>query len=291
MTTSWIITTTSQVSALVDTARQIGGAVKIVAVGALVPSVGEETIHVAIDPGTPLEASAPAVAGIVEAGPGDVVLVADRPADRVIAGAVAAHLCAPVLTNLIGHDDGVFTVSRFGGIAEEELTAPGPVVIVTAGGADLAEEAAGTVTSVNLQETHAARIMGEKTQPGAPADLSAAKRIVSAGRGFKEESELQLARDLAGALGAELACSRPLAEGVGWMPKDRYVGVSGAHVSPDLYVAVGISGQIQHVAGMSGSHTVVAINSDGEAPIFAEADYGIVGDLADVLPALTMALR
>ena len=88
----------------------------------------------------------------------------------------------------------------------------------------------------------------------------------------------------------ELACSRPLAEGVSWFEKKLYVGISGAQVSPELYIAVGISGQLQHVVGMNKSQTVVAINSDSDAPIFEQADYGIVGDLYAVLPELTKAL-
>ena len=123
-----------------------------------------------------------------------------------------------------------------------------------------------------------------------PANLAAASRIVAAGRGFKAEEDLQIARDLAAALGAELACSRPLAEGTAWLSKDRYVGVSGMHVAPDLYLAAGISGQVQHTSGMSDSKVVVAVNSDANAPIFEVADYGIVGDLYDVLPAITAAL-
>ena len=94
----------------------------------------------------------------------------------------------------------------------------------------------------------------------------------------------------ADALGAEIACSRPLAEGTEWMTKDRYVWVSGMRVSPDVYVALGISGQVQHTSGMAGSKIVVAVNSDAEAPIFQISDYGIVGDIYDVVPALTAAL-
>ena len=122
------------------------------------------------------------------------------------------------------------------------------------------------------------------------SDLGSASRIVSAGRGFKAEADLDLARELAGALGAELACTRPLAEGLDWLPRDRYVGVSGQQVTPDLYVAVGVSGQLQHMSGVSGARTIVAINSDADAPVFAYADYGIVGDLYQVVPALTAAL-
>ncbi len=91
-------------------------------------------------------------------------------------------------------------------------------------------------------------------------------------------------------LGAELACSRPIAEGVKWLPTERYVGVSGATIKPDLYLAVGISGQIQHMVGVSGAKTIVAINKDKNAPIFGQADLGVIGDLYQVVPALIDAL-
>jgi electron transfer flavoprotein alpha subunit len=121
-------------------------------------------------------------------------------------------------------------------------------------------------------------------------DLSQAERIVAVGRGIKEASNLELARTLAAALGAELAASRPICD-AGWLPMDRQVGSSGQTVAPKLYVALGISGAIQHLVGMKGSNVIVAVNKDPDAPIFEVADYGIVGDLFEVVPALTKALQ
>ena len=121
--------------------------------------------------------------------------------------------------------------------------------------------------------------------------MGAARRVVSAGRGFKNAEDLKLLAQFADSIGAEVACSRPLAEGAGWLERDRYVGISGQHISPELYIAVGISGQLQHTAGMSNAATVVVINSDERAPFFKQADYGIVGDLYEVIPALTEAAR
>jgi electron transfer flavoprotein alpha subunit len=121
-------------------------------------------------------------------------------------------------------------------------------------------------------------------------DLSAAEIIVSVGRGIKEKDNLPLVEQLASALGAELAASRPICDN-GWLPMERQVGSSGQTVAPKLYLAVGISGAIQHLVGMKASKTIVAINKDPDAPIFEVADYGIVADLFEVLPALTEEVR
>ncbi|HET7103591.1 MAG TPA: electron transfer flavoprotein subunit alpha/FixB family protein [Terracidiphilus sp.] len=121
-------------------------------------------------------------------------------------------------------------------------------------------------------------------------DLGSAQIIVSVGRGIQEAENLPIVEQLAQALGAELAASRPICDS-GWLPMERQVGSSGQTVSPRLYVAIGISGAIQHLVGMKGSQCVVAINKDPDAPIFEIADYGIVGDLFEVVPALTAAVN
>ena len=121
-------------------------------------------------------------------------------------------------------------------------------------------------------------------------DLSQAARIVAVGRGIKGPEHLPLARQLAEALGAEIAASRPICD-AGWLPMERQVGSSGQTVAPKLYLALGISGAIQHLVGMKGSTTIVAVNKDPDAPIFEVADYGLVADLFDVVPALIDALK
>lgn len=121
-------------------------------------------------------------------------------------------------------------------------------------------------------------------------DLTAAERIVSMGRGIRDPENIPLIEKLAKALGAEVAASRPICDS-GWMPLERQVGSSGQTVAPKLYLALGISGAIQHVVGMKGSKTIVAINKDASAPIFEIADYGIVGDLFDIVPELIAALE
>jgi electron transfer flavoprotein alpha subunit len=121
-------------------------------------------------------------------------------------------------------------------------------------------------------------------------DLTQAERIVSVGRGIKGPEHIELAKALAAALGAELAASRPICD-AGWLPMDRQIGSSGQTVAPKLYLALGISGAIQHVVGMKGTRTIVAINKDPEAPIFEIADYGIAGDLFEIVPAMIAALK
>lgn len=121
-------------------------------------------------------------------------------------------------------------------------------------------------------------------------DLTQAERIISVGRGIKEQANIELAQKLAAAMGGEIAASRPICD-AGWLPMDRQIGSSGQTVAPKLYLALGISGAIQHVVGMKGAKTIVAINKDPEAPIFEIADYGIAGDLFEIVPAIINALE
>jgi len=174
-------------------------------------------------------------------------------------------------------------------------TGGGPCFVSVQAGAFRADsvEAGAAEVTVFSPTIEAAQI---RTRPGEPfrvstqtVNLGSAQKIVSVGRGIKEAGNIPLAQELATALGAELGASRPICDN-GWLPLERQIGSSGQTVSPKLYLAVGISGAIQHLVGMKGSQCVVAINKDAGAPIFEVADYGIVGDLFEIIPALIEAL-
>jgi electron transfer flavoprotein alpha subunit len=158
--------------------------------------------------------------------------------------------------------------------------------------ADQAERGTSQVEKVEAAQPPALRVTPHEVFQEAKqaVDLSQAEVIVAIGRGIKEQKNIAIAEDLAKALGGDVAASRPICDN-GWLPLERQIGSSGQTVAPKLYIALGISGAIQHIVGMKGSRTIVAINKDVEAPIFEIADYGIVGNLFDVAPALTEEIK
>ncbi len=181
--------------------------------------------------------------------------------------------------------------------ADYRKTGGGPGFISVQAGAFRAEESAAPAPAAIEAFAVTLDAAQIRTQPGEPfrestqtVDLGSAPVIVSVGRGIKEQDNIPLVQALADALGAELAASRPICDN-GWLPMERQVGSSGQTVAPKLYLAIGISGAIQHLVGMKGSKAIIAINKDENAPIFEVADYGIVGDLFEVVPALTEAVK
>jgi electron transfer flavoprotein alpha subunit len=213
---------------------------------------------------------------------------------RLLAGAVGAAIGAEVLadvTTVCANGTGLLVSHLLlGGLATEQVSVTGPVVLIADG--RMTPEpgtAAGTITPVAVEAT-VTRVSTEAAATGG-GDLTVAARVVGIGRGLKDEADLALVRQLAAGLGAELACSRPIAEGMGWLPASCYLGISGQRIAPELYLAVGVSGQGQHMIGVRDAQTIVAVNSDPNAPIVAQADWTIIGDLYQVLPALTEALQ
>ena len=219
---------------------------------------------------------------------------------RDFAPALAARLQRPLVTDVVALKGNMYVRPVFQGKLQADVTIEGPTPhLVTfqigAFRADAVKRGASAApvrkASISID---ASKIRQKPEAPFKEAkqavDLSQAERIVSVGRGIKGQENLQLAQQLAQAMGAELAASRPICD-AGWLPMDRQIGSSGQTVAPKLYVALGISGAIQHLVGMKGARTIVAINKDPEAPIFEIADYGIAGDLFEIVPAMISELK
>jgi electron transfer flavoprotein alpha subunit len=298
----------------VAAAQQMGPAVTIVVPGAGVSGVASELAAADVSEVLALEHDAlarytadgfvQALAALATAESPSHLLLPHTYQTRDFAPKLAAKLDRALATDCIGVKGDasapVFVRPMFQGRvnADVALDGPGPHVVTMQIGAFRADAvrkgaAPAAVRAVAASVDPAAI----RQRPEAPfreakqaVDLSQAERIVSVGRGIKGEEHIALAKQLAEALGAELAASRPICD-AGWLPMERQVGSSGQTVAPKLYLALGISGAIQHVVGMKGARTIVAINKDPEAPIFEIADYGIAGDLFEIVPAMIAALK
>jgi electron transfer flavoprotein alpha subunit len=244
-----------------------------------------------------------AIAALVTAESPELVLASHTYQARDVIPRVAARLDRALITDCVGVTPGppaVFTRPMFQAKLAADVVPAGPTphfVTMQIGAIRGDSAARGAAPAPVVATDVAIPPDAVRQKPEAPfreakqaVDLTQAPRIVSVGRGIKGEEHVQLARDLAAALGAELAASRPIID-AGWLPSDRQVGSSGQTVAPKLYLALGISGAIQHVVGMKGARTIVAINKDPDAPIFEIADYGIVGDLFEIVPALIAELK
>jgi electron transfer flavoprotein alpha subunit len=243
-----------------------------------------------------------AIHGLVEREKFDAVLLAHSYHGMDLAGRLAVALDRPLATDATGIEqvDGRVVATRlvYGGrVAARVALPPGePFVLSVRPTAFEAAEplaAAGSVASLPAgpaPDGAGVSFVEYVEEAAGDADIAQADVVVSVGRGIGEEEKIELVAELARALGAALACSRPVVDR-GWLPRSRQVGTSGKTIRPKVYLAVGISGAFQHVAGMKGATRVIAINRDAHAPIFKAADYGVVGDLFEIVPALTEAAK
>jgi electron transfer flavoprotein alpha subunit len=295
-------------------AQQAGGPIRIAVIGSGLDAIASEVAAadaaevIAVDHSALSEYTADgyvqALATLLEQEKPDAVFLPHTYQTRDFAPALAARLGRSLVTDVtaVRSSDGaaIYTRPVFQGKlnADVEATGPAPHLVtfqIGAYRADAAKRGAGAAPVRKAAIQLDASAIRQK--PEAPfkeakqaVDLSQAERIVAVGRGIKGQEHLKLAEQLAHALGAEIAASRPICD-AGWLPMDRQIGSSGQTVAPKLYVALGISGAIQHLVGMKGSRTIVAINKDPEAPIFEIADYGIAGDLFEVVPAMIAELQ
>ena len=295
-------------------AQQLGGSVHVALPGASLDAALAEVAAarveaiIAVDDPALAEYTADgyvtALAAIIGEEHPDLVCLPHTYQTRDFAPALAARLGRPLVTDVTGvkvdGDQRTYVRPVFQGKLNADVVAEGPAphVVTFQIGAYRADAAARGEAAAPVRKgavaLDAARIRQRPEPPFKEAkqavDLSQAERIVAVGRGIKGQEHLKLVEELARVLGAEIAASRPICD-AGWLPMDRQIGSSGQTVAPKLYLALGISGAIQHIVGMKGARTIVAVNKDPEAPIFEIADYGIAADLFEVVPALVAALK
>lgn len=299
---SWIVLADDvPAGSLSRMAGGLGGRVTAVVVG---PKERAESVSVAgvdevlwYDTGSvPAEAWAKAITAEAERVKPRLVLSANLPMSRVITGAVAARLGAAITSSVmeVTLEDDHMVIKRFvaEGRAVEVLSTGGFAAGLIMEGAEEAEpSAAGAKITpmVNAEPSGSIQVKATHTETGG-VDLASAERVVSVGAGIGSKEKIELVRELANAFHAEVSCSLPLCDNYRWFEHTRVVGSSTQRISPRIYLAVGISGQPQHMMGVRGARTIIAINSDPEAPIFSKCNYGIIGDLNKILPVLTAAL-
>ncbi|MHB8867562.1 MAG: electron transfer flavoprotein subunit alpha/FixB family protein [Thermoleophilia bacterium] len=249
--------------------------------------------------GLAVDTTADALAQIAKEAGATIVLVASTRRGKELAPRLAQKLGAGCVTdvNSLELRDGDLVAGRYalGGntVSLETLGTEIKVLAVMPKTFEIGTPTAGVgqvvTPSLSLQPS-AVKLVERRAKEGDAVNLEDAERILGVGRGFGKREDMELAEQLTAALGAELSCTKGLSD-FGWLGEDRIIGLSGAKTKPDLYVAVGISGQIQHTVGISSAKLIAAVNTDKDAPIFQLADYGIVGDLYEVVPALIEKLK
>ena len=285
-----------------DTQRELCAGARTLAETILLATIGAEPIQgladitytIELPEGQAFENAYDTIEALFDELSPEVVLIPSSSRMKIVGGRLAAHADTSIITDITALRDNEAESMYFGGLAAKRQKATGPVRFYSSNGAAFcAEEATGTdivETRAFVSPSHPLVIRATKPVSFEGGELSRASVVVGAGRGFAHEEDLQMARDLAHTVRGEMACSRPLAENEKWMAKSLYLGVSGRMISPKVYFAIGISGQMQHMIGVHNADIIVAINKDQNAPVFNQADYGIVGDLHEILPALTANL-
>lgn len=242
---------------------------------------------------------AKAICEIATAQNAKVVILSNNSGGMALTGRVAARLdaaCASGVNYLPTVDGDNLKVKKniFSGKAISEITLSGPVSVISVTGNTLPPETSGSdcpVSEVSADiNPSKLKVISVDKQTGGAAPLPEAELVVSAGRGMKAPENWGIIEELANVMGATTACSRPVAD-TGWRPHHEHVGQTGVAIRPNLYIACGISGAIQHLAGVNSSKCIVVINKDPEAPFFKAADYGVCADLFDVVPRLTEAIK
>lgn len=244
----------------------------------------------------PLESYVPVIAEKARADNPEVLLVGGTRRGKEMAARIAARLDAGMVSDSISFkfdDENRLEIERvmYGGRAIQTVTCLTRPQVATVAPrvfkpSSPAAGRTGEVVELPAPPPSSIKVLERKPKDVETASLQDAKVVVCVGRGIEKQEELELARELAAVLGGEIGCTRPIAEEYHWLPENLYIGLSGCQVKPNLYIGVGVSGQVQHVIGITDSKLICSVNRDENAPIFSVSDYGIVGDLREVLPRL-----
>lgn len=306
---AWIIGENKKLAAeLVSGARELCGAdARVVAFVGGDEAAAKELVAMGADAAcampvpadAPWECYAPVLARRAADEKPRLILVSSTKRGKDLAAQLAGLLDAPCVSEAksISIDNGTIEAVRmvYGGMAEKTVSTTAPTVLATIPAQSytpLEADAARTGDVETLApEAGGLKVIAREPKQKGGVNLAEATHVVGVGRGFVEESELQLARDLAAAMEAEVACTRPIAEFFKWLPEEVYLGISGQSIKPQVYLAAGVSGQAQHVYGVRDAKVIVSVNKDENAPIFQVSDYYIVGDVKEVLPVLTKAFN
>jgi len=248
------------------------------------------------------DAYLPVIVDAAKAADPDVFLVGATARGRELAARIATRLDTGLCSSCIALDydenGKFFEMQRlaYGGAALQKVNCLRRPVMATIPPRTFEPAAAqdgreGSIRELPGAPLAAVKVLERKVRVRETKDITEAKVVVCVGRGFEKPEDLALARQLADALGGEIGCTRPISEENHWLPEDLCIGLSGIQVQPDLYLGLGVSGQIQHVTGIRNAKVIAAVNKDENAPIFGIADFGIVGDLYDVAPKLIEELR
>lgn len=235
------------------------------------------------------------IAEFLKAQTADLFVVGATPRGRDIAARVAGHLDCAMVSDVssLSYADGKLSTDRmmYGGAVQQSEVLDGLCVVTVPAGKFPTITGEADVINIDVKTDKRVSLIDTAPIVKEGADLSAAERVVCVGMGMEKEEDLKMAQDMAAAIGAEIGCTRGIAEERHWLPAELYIGISGAVIKPELYISMGVSGQVQHVFGIRDSQIIVAIDTNEKAPIFKAADYGIVGDMYEIIPALTAALK
>lgn len=284
---------------LVGFARAAGKAASILtfdeAAAAPLAQLGAETVYVLRGGEQIVENNAKAVAAFFESKGGELLVIGASPRGRDLAARAAGYLDAALIC------DASSVVCAAGTVRTERIVFGGAVILpeevqgvcvltLSAGKFEAATGATSEIVAVDIKKDDRVRLISTEVKPSKGVDLTAADTVIGVGLGLEQQADLKLVQELAETIGeAGISGTRALCEIKHWLPN--YIGISGLVVKPSLYVAVGISGQIQHIVGVRDAKIITAIDLNEKAPIFAAADYGIVGDLYEILPLLIEALK